>query len=146
MTTISKDGYSIYKILINAGFSDQYARFITAQGAHETDNFSSDIYKNNLNPFGMTYQGQKEAEGEKDGYAYYLNWGQAVQDYKRLFKSWGFVSLDTLTSFVKLLQKKGYFTALYADYLKGCTWFYNLYFPKNWTPEKTKIAGAGGSW
>lgn len=144
MTTTNNAGYDLYDLLKEAGFSDTYRRFIVAQAAHESDNFSSPVYKENNNPFGIKFFGQDEAEGEKGGYAYYLTVGQAVQDYKRIFKSYGFVTLNTLESFVKLLQNRHYFEATYAEYLKGCKWFYLLYFPKGW--EDTKVSGAGGSW
>jgi flagellum-specific peptidoglycan hydrolase FlgJ len=121
-----------------------YARFIVAQAAHESDNFSSPIFESNNNPFGMKYARQKEARGEKNGYAYYDSLGEAVQDYKRLFKSYGIVVLNTLESFIRLLKKMRYFEAPIGEYLKGTNWFYYLYFPEGW--QKVKPAGASGSW
>ena len=154
MTTISKTGYDLYDLLINTGFSDTYSRFIVAQAAHESDNFTSLLFKSDNNSFGMTYQGQREAtksnksftdsQGRIFFYASYTHLGQAVQDYKRLFKSYGIVVLNTLESFVKLLKKMRYFEAPEAEYLKGCTWFWNLYFPRGWIREKAP--GASGSW
>jgi len=143
MTTISKIGYDLYDLLTEAGFKDDYARFIVAQAAHESANFTSNVFKQNNNPFGIKYFGQKEAQGENIGYAIYEYLGKAVQDYKRIFKSFGPVSLTSLKSFVNVLKIHNYFEAPEADYFKGCEWFYNLYFPEGWT--KQKIAGAGGS-
>lgn len=129
MNTINKDAGLIYRLLIDTGFSKKFAQYITAQSAHETANFSSLIYKNNLNAFGMTYQGQKTALGEKDGFAYYDNYLQSVNDYKRLFKSYGFISLGTVENFVSLLKERDYFRAPVAEYLNGLKHFLNLYFP-----------------
>lgn len=151
MTTICPDGYDLYDLLTAAGFSDKVARFVVSQAAHESANFSSPVYKENSNPFGIKYFGQKEAEAVKNGipvkieeYAYYLNRGQAVQDYKRVIKTYGTLIYFTLEDFVKTLQRRKYFEATYDEYLKGCKWFYNLYFPEGW--EKKKVHGAGGSW
>ena len=144
MNTSSKTGYDLYDLLRSVGFSDMYARFIVAQAAHESSNFESPIFESNLNPFGMKFVGQKTAAGEKNGYAYYTHLGQAVDDYKRLFKSYGIVVLNTLESFVKLLKNRKYFEAPVDEYLRGCTWFWNLYFPKGWVKEGP--AGASGSW
>jgi len=145
MTITNKNGYDLYDLLEAAGFRETYRRFIVAQAAHESGNFSSKVYKENNNPFGIKYVGQDEAEGEKNGHAYYLTVGLAVKDYNRIFKGYGLViGLATLANFVNLLKKKKYFEAPEADYLKGCTWFYDLYFPKGW--EDKKVSGAGGSW
>jgi hypothetical protein len=146
MNTIQNSAGNIYRLLIDTGFSKKFAQFITAQAAHETANFSSDIYKNNFNAFGMTYQGQKEALGEKDGYAYYNNYSESVQDYRRLFKSYGFVSLGTVDSFVSLLKDRDYFRAPVAEYLAGMKHFLNLYFPGGELDKSLIIKGAGGTW
>lgn len=146
MNTINKDGGMIYMLLINAGFSEKFAMYITAQAAHETANFSSAIYKNNLNAFGMKYIGQKEALMEKNGYAYYADYSQSVNDYKRLFKSYGIVSLVTIESFVSFLKTKRYFEATIAEYLAGVKHFLNLYFPGGELNKSLTTPGAGGTW
>jgi len=143
MTTTTKSGYDLYALLTEAGFNDRYSRFIVAQAAHESNNFDSLIFKINNNPFGIKYMNQETAEGEKNGYAYYKHVGQAVQDYKRIFKSYGLVSLSTLESFVKLLKDRSYFEATTEEYLRGCRWFYNLYFPNTW---QIPVKGPSGSW
>ena len=91
MTITNKNGYDLYDLLEAAGFRETYRRFIVAQAAHESGNFSSKVYKENNNPFGIKYIGQDEAEGEKGGYAYYLTVGLAVKDYNRIFKGYGLV-------------------------------------------------------
>lgn len=144
MNTISKSGYDIHDLALNAGFVDPVAKYITAQAAHETANFSSIVFKENNNPFGIKYFDQDEAEGARGGYAYYLTLGQAVQDYKRVYRSYGKLLSLKIEHFVKFLKEHNYFEAPEAEYLKGVQWFYNLYFPEGW--EKEKIPGAGGSW
>jgi hypothetical protein len=145
MTTISETGYMLYDLVTAAGFNDKYARFIVSQAAHESANFTSMVFQENNNPFGIKYFRQKEATGEKNGYAYYENgMGQSVTDYKRIFKTFGLVSLTRLDQFVNVLKIHNYFEAPEEEYLKGCTWFYNLYFPEGWS--KQPVSGAGGSW
>lgn len=67
MNTINKNASVIFNLLLNAGFNERFASWITCQSAHETANFSSYIYRTNLNAFGMKYMGQKTARGEKNG-------------------------------------------------------------------------------
>jgi hypothetical protein len=145
MNTINKDAGNIYRLLIDAGFSEKWAQFMTAQSAHETANFTSYIY-HNYNAFGMKYEGQKEALGEKDGYACYNDYSESVNDYKRLFKTYGFVSFGTVESFVSLLKKMKYFEAPMATYLTGVKYFLNLYFPGGALHPYLIIKGAGGTY
>jgi hypothetical protein len=144
MTTTCKSGYDIHDLVLNAGFVDPIAKYITAQAAHESANFTSPVFKENNNPFGIKYYGQDEAEGAKFGHAYYLTLALSVLDYKRVYRSYGKLLSLKIEHFVKFLKEHGYFTAPEAEYLKGVQWFYNLYFPEGWTKEK--IPGAGGSW
>ena len=136
----------IFRLLISAGFNKRYAQWITAQAAHETANFTSPIYQENFNAFGMKYMGQKTAPGEKNGYAYYDDHPGSVADYKRLFKSYGFVSLGTVDSFVKLLKDKKYFEAGIPEYLTAVKYFLNMYFPGGEIDKSLIIPGAGGTW
>ena len=53
MNTINKIGKEVYFLLLEHGVSLQLARYITAQAAHETGNFTSKIFKENNNLFGM---------------------------------------------------------------------------------------------
>jgi len=146
MTSLNKDAGTIYRLLINSGFSERVAMWGTAQSAHETDNFTSPIYRNNLNAFGMTYVGQKEARGEKNGYAWYESQPDSIKDYKRLFKIYGFGPWSTVESFVNMLKEKKYFEAPTAEYLKGVRYFIDLYFINGKLKKELIPAGAGGTW
>jgi len=146
MNTLNKDAGNIYRLLLQAGFNETYSKWITAQSAHETANFTSDLYKNNLNAFGMTYQGQKTALGEKNGFAFYHDWRESVNDYRRLFKSYGIVSIGTVENFVKFLKSMKYFEAPVSEYLAGVKGFLNLYFPGGELHEDLLIHGGGGTW
>lgn len=146
MITLNKDGGNIYRLLLGAGFQEKFAQWITAQAAHETGNFTSYIYLNNLNAFGMKFMGQKTAQGEKNGYAYYENFAGSVADYRRLFKSYGFVSVGTVENYIKFLKSRKYFEASEQDYLTAVKYFLNLYFPGGSLDPSLVIPGAGGTW
>ena len=127
MSTINDNGPIIYNLLLSAGFNEKFAAWITAQSAHETGNFSSSIFKNNFNAFGMKYAGQATARGEKNGYAFYNSLEESVRDYKRLYKSYGMIFTDTIEGFVIILKNKGYFEAPIEEYLAGVKHFLKLY-------------------
>jgi len=146
MITTSKDGGNIYRLLLGAGFQEKFAQWITAQAAHETGNFTSYIYLNNFNAFGMKYMNQKTAAGEKNGYAYYENFAGSVADYRRLFKSYGFVSVGTVENYIRFLKSRKYFEANEQDYLTAVKYFLNLYFPGGSLDPSLVIPGAGGTW
>jgi hypothetical protein len=155
MNTINKDGGNIYRLLIEAGISKKMAQWITAQSAHETANFTSPIYRNNLNAFGMTVKdefgkplkpGISLAQGEKNGYAFYLNYKESVQDYYRLYKGYGFPVVGTLEAWVKFLKNQDYFEAPMLEYLRGMKHFLKLYFPGGELDKSLEIPGAGGTW
>jgi hypothetical protein len=130
MTTTCKSGYDIHDLVLNAGFVDPIAKYITAQAAHESANFTSPVFKENNNPFGIKYYGQDEAEGAKNEYAYYLSLAMSVLDYKRVYRNYGKLLSLKIEHFVKFLKDHKYFEASEAEYLKGVQWFYNLYFPE----------------
>lgn len=131
MTIINDTGKNLYLRLIEAGFNFIQAQYITAQAAHETDNFQSDIFQKNNNCFGMKLARvrQTTAIGERKGHAVYKGLADCIEDYKIYYQV---RKLNTVYSnigaFVKALKEKAYFEADEETYLKGCTFFYNLYF------------------
>jgi hypothetical protein len=139
MTTINDNGLRIFNLLKASGFNEKFSQYITAQAAHETANFTSYIFLQNNNAFGMKFMKQASAKGEKHGYAFYTDIAGSVADYKRLWKSYGVVSLDTVESFVKFLQDQSYFEAPIEQYLAGVKYYLKLYFDYH-------KSGAGGSW
>jgi hypothetical protein len=127
---ISKYGKIVFDLLVKNGFNSIDASFIMSQAAHETGNFTSNIFKSNNNLFGMKYVSTRFAEGEKNGYAYYKDLEQSVLDYKRLFllRGWGnFLSID---NFVSALKRGNYFEDTKSNYQAGVQYFYDLYFTR----------------
>jgi hypothetical protein len=129
MNTINEVGKTVYQLLIEEGFNYIQAQLITAQAAHETANFTSNVFIENKNLFGYKYVGQSSAEGEKNGYAYYENIEDSIQDYKRYYIGKKYPSsFAGVVEFVKALKEKHYFEAPVEEYIKGVTHFYKLYF------------------
>jgi uncharacterized FlgJ-related protein len=129
MTTINKIGKEIYQLLIESGFNYNQARFITAQSAHETANFTSYLFTKYNNCFGMTFVNQKLASGKINEFATYSNIENSLLDYGFYYRLNNYNKVySTLTDFIKALKEKSYFEAPEQDYLKGVTNFYNLYF------------------
>lgn len=127
MNTPNETGYKVYNILLAIGFNPKIAKYITAQSAHETANFTSYIFKNNNNCFGMKYARQKLAT-EKNGYANYKTIEDSVADYKKYYENRNFNTFYSVSTFVDSLKKVNYFEAPIPEYKAGVAYFYTLYF------------------
>jgi len=131
---ISTTSNDIYNLLLSSGLSDELCRYMTAQGAHETAGFTSNIFKNNNNAFGMKYAGQVNSLGEKNGYANYKSINHSVADLVAWYTRHRInifslpLYIGSLASYVKFLKNNNYFEADEAAYLKGCQHFYNEIF------------------
>lgn len=127
-------GLEIYSLVKMFGLTDTLAKFAAAQAAHETGGYTSSIFLNNNNAFGMKYAGQVNATGEKNGYAYYPNINASVADFcawwiRKRSNPLSFPLIVTsIESYVKFLKNNNYFEATEAAYLKGCKYYYNLLF------------------
>jgi len=129
MNIILKIGIDVYQLLIELGFNYKQAQYITAQAAHETGNFQSQIFKENNNLFGMKHAGQRLSQGEKNGHAYYKTIEDSVKDYQIYYKLNNYpVTFETPENFVDSLKNHGYFEANIENYKKGVRHFLNLYF------------------
>lgn len=62
----------------------EYPEVVMAQARLESGHFTSTLFKENNNLFGMKLprKRQTEAIGEKNGYALYKDWKASVRDYK----------------------------------------------------------------
>lgn len=132
--TILNKAPEILALLTSSFLNESLARYALAQSAHETNGFTSSIFKSNNNLFGMKYAGQKHAAGEKNGYAYYITLNDSVLDltdwYNRhrnkIFSLPAFI--NSLSSYVRFLKNNDYFEAPESEYLNGVTYFYNQLF------------------
>jgi hypothetical protein len=129
MNIINDIGRDVYLRLIEAGFLPGTAQYITAQSAHETSNFSSEVFKQNKNLFGYKYVGQWRAQGEKNGHAYYKSITDSIADYLYYYKMAGYPkTFLNISDFVSALKRNKYFEAPLQEYITGVKHFYNLYF------------------
>lgn len=89
----------------------KFPRIVIAQARVETGHYSSKIFLNNNNLFGMRVPGKRitTCTGSRNGYAFYTSWQQSVIDYA-LFQS----------RFLDCSSEKKYLTSLsaYAAYPK----------------------------
>jgi hypothetical protein len=131
MNIISKYGTDLYFLLVSQGFLPDTAKIITAQAAHETGNFTSDIYLYNHNPFGMKLPEMRRttAIGQARGHAVYSSIESACEDYLYyyLMSKYPLIWKDTDT-FVEALKNHGYFEAPVESYKSAVKKFYKLYF------------------
>jgi hypothetical protein len=127
-------GNDIYDKLRAAGLNDVLSAFALSQFAHETNGFTSSIFKSNNNVCGMTYAQQSLAQDEKNGYAYYNTIDDSVQDFVKWYsrhrnKLFSLpLTINSLEDYVSFLKNQDYFTADESEYLKGCQFFYNQLF------------------
>lgn len=114
----------IQKILIGNGYSPAMARFFAAVSRHETGNYSSAVFRNYNNLFGM-----KDAEirattnrrdQDKTDYAEYVSAADSVRDLVLylLARDYAF-HYDSPRDLVMEMKKKGYFEADFSEYLGG---------------------------
>jgi len=115
------------------GMPGPLALLIAAQAVHETDNFKSAVFREDLNCFGYKYvkgalwqdgPGRKSTEG--DHYAHYRSIANSVHEItawiRRREKEGKFPALEQITSpvqYVQLLKKCGYYGDPPAVYLAG---------------------------
>lgn len=131
MTIINDIGKDLYLRLIENGFNLNMSRFLTAQAAHETGNFTSTIFKNNHNLFGMKLPRvrQTTAIGSSKGHAVYASIEDSIKDMALYLKSMGYLaSYTTIAAYVKELKVKNYFEDSAENYETGMNHFYKLYF------------------
>lgn len=59
-----------------------FPEVVVAQIVHETDFFSSKVFKENNNLFGMKENGRGYCQGSKNGHAFYVSKEQSIKDYR----------------------------------------------------------------
>lgn len=120
--------------LLFEGFNSLTARYLVAQAAHETSNFTSKIFRENNNLFGMKFPKVRKttAIGERYGHAIYNSLKESVEDIALYHKALALPTVfkDT-NSFVEALKAKKYFEADVEDYKKAVNHFYTMYFVGN---------------
>jgi uncharacterized FlgJ-related protein len=131
MSTKNEIYKTVYALLIENGIPFRFAQIITAQAAHETYNFSSRIFIENHNLFGMKLAKIRKtlAIGERYGHAIFRSLEDSVKDLILYFEAQridkNFIDSD---SYIETIKNKGYFEASIQEYQKGTAYFLNMYF------------------
>lgn len=135
MSIINEDYKTyLYSRLILVGFHPETAKILIAQSAFETGNFTSKIFIENNNLFGMRLPRVREttATGEKHGHATYSSLEDSIKDMRLYFHSRKIPTVfSSVASYVKTLVQKKYFEAAPEAYEGGVNHYYNVYFGKD---------------
>ena len=109
----------------------EYTDFVIAQARHESADFTSKVYRDNNNPFGMKVPGKRgflgtqgtpapASEGKGMYYARYESDTVAFQDFLKYLRAVRFpVGLTTVDQYAKALKERGYFGDTLANYTKA---------------------------
>lgn len=137
----------IYKTCRCRGLNDTVARLIIAQGMLESGKFTSGLFKNHNNIFGMKMPRKRPAKfiagpavknipPKNEGttpYAAYNTVEDSVNDLIDYLHYVRFAfTASTPREYVTFLWKKNYFGGLYRHYLTGVDTFFNQIKNKNY--------------
>ena len=133
MNTANDTGKKVFQLLCDAGFSVSMAKILTAQAAHETANFTSSVFNNNNNLFGMRISHLRKQDSlgdtDKDSYANYSTLSQSVSDIGLYLKARKLDQVyNSCDDYVDAIHQKGYFEAPVDEYKKEVNRFYKIYF------------------
>ena len=124
----------IYNAALGKGFTPTSAKFLVAQARHETDNYTSNVFKLNNNLFGMKFANQPLAtkgslapSSEGGIYAKYNSPANSIKDQvdRYFVKTIGGITFEQLKAsktpleYATNLKKRGYFTATIEEYASG---------------------------
>lgn len=121
------DTLEVYDI-VKKNYPDCDPMMITAVAMHETGNFSSSVFANNNNLFGMRHPKEREtlSKGDVIGYAKFDSLQDSVKDLRLWFE---YNKLDhsylKLSDLITTMKSKGYFEASYTKYLSAVQKHYN---------------------
>lgn len=122
--------YSVYQIALLLTNDTNVAQYFAAIAAHETGNFTSDVYRENHNLFGMRLPKQRDttAIGENRGYAVYNEDSDSIKDLLLWFaySNTDPGKFDSPDAIVKFMKEKGYFEASEKTYATAVKKWYNV--------------------
>lgn len=126
ITNRKKGQAAISQVIRDSEWVNLYP-LILAQSKLETANFTSNVYRNNNNLFGMNVPTKRPFLGERGSpspeggiYAKYKNDLTSVRDYVEWLRYTKFPTYSmTPETFVNQMKQRGYFTASESGYLKA---------------------------
>ena len=99
----------IFPRIVEAGFQGELAKYIFSQAAFETGNFTSDIFRENNNLFGMKLPviRQTTAIGVNRGHAIFKDITDSIKDFALYHKARGIApSFSSITAYIDTFIKK----------------------------------------
>lgn len=121
----------ITSTLTSAGLDTQNAKFWCAVSAYETAFWSSNIYRQNHNLFGMRLPYDDTlAVDERNGFAVFISDSDSVKDLVMYFDrlNWSERNFDSLPELVATMKAKNYFVEDETLYLEGVQAAYHNLF------------------
>ena len=121
--------FQVVRRNIPGAWSDDTAKMIVAQAMHETGNFTSRLYKEQNNLFGMRQPAIRETlsiEG-RNGFATFGSLDDSVKDLLLYFKEFSLEpnKWDKPHAYVKAIKNAGYFTDDFLSYYNAMRTHYN---------------------
>lgn len=117
---------TILTTLRQHGISEEFSLIILAQARHETGNFTSDVFWENNNAFGMKQPKKRQTTciGTNRGHGVYEDLRSNVTDYVLWMQMVGLpCHEENLLSYVITLKKKRYFEDNLYKYYRGVKHF-----------------------
>lgn len=121
-----KDGRVNRQVIRNSKYK-ALEPYIIAQSKHESDSYTSEVYKRNNNPFGFKVASKRDQVGkvgtrspEGNNYWKFPNDTEAFKDLLKYFDQVSFpTSVSSVTHYATELKKRGYFTDTLSNYVNG---------------------------
>jgi len=123
-----KTHYKLIRSVLPPVYSNDVAMMITAQAMHETGIFTSRLYREQNNLFGMRHPTIRETLSveERNQFATFANLEDSVRDLLLYFKEFSIgTRFKDVNEYVKTLKSKGYFTDNYINYFNPVRTYYN---------------------
>lgn len=129
--TMTNPKEMITSTLTSSGINEQTARFWVAVSAHETGGWTSAIFKENNNLFGMRLPSRNTlAVGVNRGHAVFPSILDSAKDLVLYFDrlNWAQRNFNTIPELVAYMKSKNYFTANESEYRAGVErWYKKIY-------------------
>jgi len=109
----------LVELFVEKGLSEKEARFWISVSAHETAGFTSPVYNENNNLFGMKQPEERKTTslGQKGNYASYENDEDSIKDIMLWIEARQFPKEHgTIRQLTSDMKNKGYFEAPYLEY------------------------------
>lgn len=125
--------------LVNVlGATEEMARVIMCQAAHETGFWTSNVWEHSNNMFGMKIHSRK-VKGKNDnslnykGYATYTHYTGSLEDIVDWLKRHKlFNKITSIPDYAAAIRAKGYYEASLEEYTKGMLNAYKRLYPESW--------------